>query len=139
MVHVSVGSPAGTYSVGNSAFFRYVVRLSDMGLTIRPSDRDAVALLGAIPHAYHDEGEDSGNGWRVVPASSYEDWPVLEATPQRMRVALETARRLLWENAGHAGITARDISSVDDEIENVLAVLARAEAAGFSVNVSYVS
>jgi len=75
----------------------------------------------------------------VVPATSYEDWPVLEVTPARMRSALETARRVLWENAGSAGISAREISNVDDEIENVLAVIARAEAAGHSVNVTYVS
>jgi hypothetical protein len=139
MIHVNVGSPAGTYSVGSTAFFRYVVRLSDMGLPMRPADRAATDVLGAIPNAYVDEDEYSGNGWRVVPASSYEDWPVLEATPEHLRNALETARRVLWENAAPAGITAREISTIDDEIENVLSVLARAEAAGFSVNVSYVS
>ena len=139
MVHVNVGSPAGAYSVGGSAFFRYVVRLGDVGLPLRASDRDAIDMLSAIPNAYVDEDEYSGNGWRVVPAASYEDWPVLEATPQRFRTALETARRVLWENAAPAGITAREISTIDDEIENVLSVLARAEAAGFSVNVSYVS
>jgi hypothetical protein len=139
MIHVNVGSPAGTYSVGSSAFFRYVVRLSDVGLPLRPADRDATDMLSAIPNANVDEDEYSGNGWRVVPASSYEDWPVLEATPARMRSALETARRVLWENAGSAGISAREISTIDDEIENVLSVLARAEAAGFSVNVSYAS
>jgi hypothetical protein len=139
MVRVNVGSPAGTYSVGGAAFFRYVVRLSDVGLPLRPADRDAIDLLGAIPNAFVDEDEYSGNGWRVVPAASYEDWPVLEATPARLRIALETARRLLWENAAPVGISAREISSIDDEIENVLAVLARAEAAGMCVNVSYVS
>jgi hypothetical protein len=56
-----------------------------------------------------------------------------------LRNALETARRVLWENAAPAGISAHEISSIDDEIENVLSVVARAEAAGFSVNVSYVS
>jgi hypothetical protein len=139
MIHVNVGSPAGTYSVGSTAFFRYVVRLSDMGLPMHAADRDATDVLGAIPNAYVDEDEYSGNGWRVVPASGYEDWPVLEATPERLRNALETARRVLWANAAPAGITAREISTIDDEIENVLSVLARAEAAGFSVNVSYVS
>lgn len=139
MVHVNVGSPAGAYSVGGSAFFRYVVRLADVGLRLRPADRAAIDVLGAIPNAYVDEDEYSGNGWRVVPAMSYQDWPVLEATPERLRTALETARRVLWEQAAPAGITAREISTIDDEIENVLAVLARAEAAGFSVNVTYVS
>ncbi len=139
MVHVNVGSPAGTYSVGGTAFFRYVVRLADVGLPLRQVDRDAIDVLAAIPNAYVDEDEYSGNGWRVVPATTYEDWPILEATPQRLRTALETARRLLWENAAPVGISAREISTIDDEIENVLSVLARAEAAGFSVNVSYVS
>ncbi len=139
MVHVNVGSPAGTYSVGSTAFFRYVVRLSDVGLTLRPIDQAAIDILSAIPNAYVDEDEYSGNGWRVVPATTYEDWPVLEATPERLRNALETARRLLWENAQPVGITALEISSIDDEIENVLSVVARAEAAGFSVNVTYVS
>ena len=74
-----------------------------------------------------------------MPASSYEDWPVLEATPQRLRRALEAARRILWENAAPVGISAREIVSIDEEIENVLSILHRAEAAGFSVSVSYVS
>jgi hypothetical protein len=139
MISVSVGSPAGAYSVGDAAFFRYVVRLSDIGLRLRPADREAVDLLSAIPNAFVDEDELSGNGWRVVPAASLEDWPVLEATPQRLRAALETARRLLWENAAPVGISAKEIVGIDDEIEKVLSVLARAEAAGFSVNVTYVS
>ena len=139
MIHVSVGSPAGTYSVGSLPFFRYVVRLADVGLPLRQADRDAIDLLTAIPHAFTEEDELSGNGWRVVPATSYEDWPVLEATPQRLRAALETARRVLWENAAPAGISATEIVNIDEEIENVFAVLARAEAAGYIVNVTYVS
>jgi hypothetical protein len=139
MVHVNVGSPAGTYSVGSTAFFRYIVRLSDVGLVLHPQDRDAIDILSAIPNAYGDEDEYSGNGWRVVPAATYEDWPVLEATPQRLRRALETARKVLWENAAPVGISAREIVTIDEEIENVLSVIGRAEAAGFSVNVSYVS
>jgi hypothetical protein len=139
MILVSVGSPAGAYSVGNAAFFRYVVRLSEFGLHMRPGDREALDLLSAIPNAFVDEDELSGNGWRVVPATTLEDWPVLEATPQRLRTALETARKLLWENAAPVGISAKEIVAIDDEIENVLSVLARAEAAGFSVNITYVS
>ena len=139
MVHVNVGSPAGTYSVENASFFRYVVRLADAGLRLRPSDHEAVQVLAAIPNAFVDEDEVSGRGWRVVPAASEEDWPVLEVTPQRLRSALQTARRILWENAAPVGISAPEIVSVDEEIDNVLAVLARAEAAGFSVSVSYVS
>ncbi len=140
MIHVNVGSPAGAYSVGGTSFFRFVVRLGDAGLPLlRASDRDAIDVLRAIPNAYDVDDEYSGNGWRVVPAASYEDWAVLEATPERLRSALETAQRLLWENAAPVGITAREIATIDDEIENVLSVVARAEAAGYSVNVSYVS
>jgi hypothetical protein len=139
MVHVNVSSPAGAHSIGDPAFYRWVVRLSDAGLALHQADREAIDLLGAIPNALVDEDEVSGSGWRVVPASSGEDWPFLEATPQRLRRALETARRILWENAAPVGISAREIVTVDEEIENVLAILQRAEAGGFSVNVSYVS
>ena len=138
MTHVSVGSPAGTYNVGSQAFYRYVLRLRDMGLPLRQADREAIDVLAAIPNAMMDEEEVAGRGWRVVPASSYEDWPVLEATPQRLRIALETARRVLWEHAAPSGISAREIVSVEEEIDQVLNVLHRAEAAGFSVNVTYV-
>jgi hypothetical protein len=138
-VHVNVGSPAGTYSVASASFYRYVVRLGDAGLRLHPAERDAVDVLAAIPNAFVDEDELSGMGWRIVPAASEQDWPVLEVTPQRLRRALQTARRILWENAVPVGISALDIVSVEEEIENVLAVVARAEAAGFSVNVSYVS
>ncbi len=139
MVHVNVGSPAGTYSVGSTAFFRYIVRLSDVGLVVHPRDRDAIDMLSAIPNVNVDEDEYSGNGWRVVPAATYEDWPVLEATPQRLRAAFQTARRLLWANAGPVGISAGEIIDVDSDIDSVLSVLHQAEAGGFSVNVSYVS
>ncbi|MBC5811322.1 MAG: hypothetical protein GIW95_10815, partial [Candidatus Eremiobacteraeota bacterium] len=74
-----------------------------------------------------------------VPASGYEDWPVLEVTPQRLRNALQTARRLLWEHAAPNGISAREVVAVDEEIDNVLGILHRAEAGGYSVVVSYVS
>lgn len=139
MVNVNVGSPAGTYSVSSSPFFRYVVRIAEAGFPLGAADRDAVDVLSAIPDADVDEGETYGRGWRVVPASSNEDWPVLEVAPHRLRSALQTARRILWENAAPVGISAREIVNVDEEIDNVLAILARAEAAGFSVSVSYVS
>ncbi|HMD01415.1 MAG TPA: hypothetical protein VKG44_00490 [Candidatus Baltobacteraceae bacterium] len=139
MIHINLSSPAGNYSVGSTPFFRYVVRLSDMGLAVRPADQESIDILAAIPNAYVDEDEISGNGWRVVPAASGGDWPVLEATPRRLRSALETARRLLWENAAPVGITANEIVGIEEELENVLALLDRAEAGGFSVNVTYVS
>jgi len=139
MIHVSVGSPAGSYNVSSSSFYRYVVRLSDVGLPLRPAERDALALLGAIPDAAYEEERLFGPGWRVVPASSLEDWPVLEATPQRVRQALETAQRVLWEHAVPAGISVRELENIEAEIEIVYAVLARAEAAGYSVSISYAS
>ena len=139
MVSVGVGSPAGIFTVANPAFYRYVLRLAEAPLHASASDRAQLDVLANVPHAYADEEECSGDGWRIVPAMSYEDWPVLEATPQRLRAAFQTARRLLWKNAGPVGISAGDMIAIDTEIESVLGVLRQAEAGGFSVNVSYVS
>ena len=140
-VHVNVASPAGAYTVGNVSFFRYIVRLSEMELPLGGGDREALDLLAAIPHAFEPESElaVSGAGWRVVPAQGDLDWPVLEATPQRLRTALERARALLWSNAARVHVSAREITSIEEELDAVYGVLMRAEAAGFAVNVSYVS
>jgi hypothetical protein len=139
MVSVSVGSPAGMCTFASPAFYRYVLRLAEAPLNATSADRAQLDVLANVPHAYADEEECSGDGWRIVPAVSYEDWPVLEATPQRLRAAFQTARRLLWANAGPVGISAGDMIAVDTEIESVLGVLRQAEASGYSVNVSYVS
>jgi len=139
MVHVNVASPAGSYTVGSTSFFRYILRLAEMGLRLGPSDNEAVEMLASIPHAFFDDGIASGNGWRIVPPVSLEDWPVMEATPQRLRNALQTARRILWENAAPVGVTAVDIVRIEEELDAVLGILQRAEAAGFPVNISYVS
>lgn len=138
MISVSVGSPAGMCTVASPAFYRYVLRLAEAPLHASAVDRAHLDVLANVPHAYADEEECSGDGWRIVPAVSYEDWPVLEATPQRLRAAFQTARRLLWTNAGPVGISAGDMIAVDTEIDSVLGVLHQAEAGGFSVNVSYV-
>jgi hypothetical protein len=139
MVHVNVASPAGACTVGNASFFRYIVRLAEAELTLRSEDREALEMLAAIPHAFFDEDVQSGRGWRIVPPASLDDWPVLESTPQRLRAALQIARRVLWENAAPVGVSAREIVSIEEELDRVLVVLQRAEAAGVSVNVSYVS
>ena len=139
MVHMSVGSPSGSCTVGNPAFYRYVLRLVDAELALDDVDRANLDVLAAIPHAFIDDDVASGSGWRIVPAASLEDWPVLEATPQRLRAAFQTARRLLWRNAAPVGISAGDIVDVDTDIDTVLGVLQRAEAAGCPVSVSYVS
>jgi len=139
MINVSVGSPAGMCTVASPAFYRYVLRLAEAPLHASASDRAQLDVLANVPHAYADEEECAGDGWRIVPAVSYEDWPVLEATPQRLRAAFQTARRLLWTNAGPVGISAGDMIAVDTQIDSVLGVLHQAEAGGFSVNVSYVS
>lgn len=139
-VHISVASPAGAYTVGNTSFFRYIVRLAEAGLPLHGEDREALEMLAAIPHAFFDDEESAwGRGWRVVPPASLNDWPVLESTPQRARAAFETARRILWENAAPVGITAREIVAIEDELDAVFSVLERAERAGFAVNISYVS
>ncbi len=142
LVHVNVASPAGAYTVGNASFFRYIVRLAELGLAVTGPDREAVDILAAIPHAFDPEDDVpalSGAGWRIVPAQGEMDWPVLEATPQRLRTALERARTLLWKNAARFPVSAREISAIEDELDAVYGVLMRAEAAGFAVNVSYVS
>ncbi|MBV9441014.1 MAG: hypothetical protein JOZ24_13595 [Candidatus Eremiobacteraeota bacterium] len=138
MISVNVGSPAGMCSVANPAFFRYVLRLGE-ALDASPTDRAHLDVLANVPHAFGEEEESAGDGWRIVPAAHYEDWPVLEATPQRLLGAFQTARRLLWANAGPVGISAGELVAVDSEIESVLGVLRQAEAGGYSVNVAYVS
>ena len=112
--------------------------MSEAPLHASAVDRAQLNVLANVPHAFADEEESSGDGWRVVPAMSYEDWSVLEATPQRLRAAFQTARRLLWANAGPVGISAGEMIAIDTEIESVLGVLHQAEAGGYSVNVSYV-
>jgi hypothetical protein len=139
MIHVNVGSPAGMCTVANPSFYRYVLRLGDSEIAVSADDRAQLDMLAAIPHAFTDESMTSGDGWRIVPAASYEDWPVLEASPQRLRAAFQTARRVLWKNAAPVGISAGEIVAIDAEIDNVLGVLRQAEAVGYSVNVSYVS
>jgi hypothetical protein len=142
LVHVNVASPAGAYTVGNSSFFRYIVRMGESGLPLGRADREALDVLSAIPHAFEPDDEVpliSGAGWRVVPAQGELDWPVLEATPQRLRSAFECARALLWVNADKFRVSAREITSIEEELEAVYGVLQDAEAAGFPVNVSYVS
>lgn len=139
-VNVSVASPAGTYTVGNASFFRYIVRLAEARLNLSGTDRELLEMLAAIPHAFFDDDELLwGRGWRVIPPVSLDDWPVLESTPQRIRAALETARRILWENAAPIGVSAREIVAIENELDEVFAVLKRAEDAGVPVNISYVS
>jgi len=142
LVHVNVASPAGAYTVGNASFFRFIVRLAEMDLKLSRTDQEAVDVLAAIPHAF-DADEDvplvSGRGWRVVPAQGEMDWPVLEATPQRLRTALERASSILWANAAACRVSAREITAIEEELDAVYGVLMRAEAAGVAVNVSYVA
>ena len=140
-VHVNVASPAGAYTVGNASFFRYIVRLGELEPPLSRYDREALDVLAAIPHAFEADDEVpmvSGAGWRVVPAQGELDWAVLEATPQRLRTALERARTLLWNNAARVQESAREIDAIEHELDAVYGVLMRAEAAGVAVNVSYV-
>ena len=138
-VQVNIGSPAGAYASSSTPFFNYVVRLSESDLAINESERRALELLGAIPHAFIDGDSCEGPGWRIVPPCSLEDWPVLETEPRRLRAALETALGVIWRHAAAVGISAREIAIVDEEIEKVLFVVDQAERAGFKINMSYVS
>lgn len=140
-VHISVTSPAGAYTVGNASFFRYILKLTGSDVHLHAHEREALTMLAAIPHAFFDGEDDpqSGMGWRVVPPSSLNDWPVLESTPQRFRAALQTARRLLWEQAEPVGVSAGEIVAIEDELDELFSVLRSAEEAGFPVNLSYVT
>jgi hypothetical protein len=142
LIHVNIASPAGAYTVGNASFFRYIVRLAELGPSLSQADSEALGVLSAIPHAFEAD-EDvpmlSGRGWRIVPAQGDMDWPVLEATPERLRSALERARNILWNNAARLHVSAREIDSIETELDAVFGVIMRAEAAGFAVNVSYVA
>ena len=142
LIHVNVASPAGAYSVGSVSFFRYILRLGELGLPLSNADREAVEVLSAIPHALGPDDEvpfASGRGWRVVPAQGEMDWPVLEATPERLRSALERARNLLWVHAARFSVSAGEIFAIEEELDAVYGVLMRAQAAGVAVNVSYVA
>src|SRR5579863_1173704 len=142
LVHVNVASTAGAYTVGNASFFRYILRLGELGLPLSLADQEAVDVLAAVPHALGAEEEVafvSGPGWRVVPAQGEMDWPVLEATPERLHSAFERARSLLWMNAARFRVSAREIASIEFELDEVYGVLMRAAAAGVAVNISYVA
>jgi hypothetical protein len=142
LIHVNVASAAGAYTVGNASFFRYILRMGELGLPLSLADQEAADVLGAVPHALGAEEEVSsvsGPGWRVVPAQGDLDWPVLEATPERLRSALERARSLLWTHAARFRVSANEISAIERELDEVYGVLMRAAAAGVAVNVSYVA
>jgi hypothetical protein len=142
LVHVNVASTAGAYTVGSASFFRYILRLGELGLSLSLADQEAVDVLAAVPHALGAEEEVafvSGPGWRVVPAQGELDWPVLEATPERLHSALERARNLLWTHAARFRVSAREISAIEIELDEVYGVLMRAAAAGVAVNISYVA
>lgn len=141
-MHVNVASPAGGYTVANASFFRYILRLAELDLPVSTSDQEALDVLAAIPHAFDVEAAEegsplSGRGWRIVPPRGEMDWPVLEATPQRLHSAFERARRILWQHAANFRVSAREIAAIEDELDAVYGVIMRAEAAGFAVNVSY--
>jgi hypothetical protein len=142
LIHVNVASPAGAYTVGSPSFFRYILRLGELGLPLSIADQEAVDVLAAVPHALGAEEEVSfvsGPGWRVVPAQGELDWPVLEATPERLRSALVRAHSILWTHAARFHVTAREIAAIEQELDEVYGVLMRAAAAGVAVNVSYVA
>lgn len=142
LIHVNVASTAGAYTVGSAPFFRYILKLGEFGLPLSLADQEAVDVLSAIPHAFgpdEEVGFASGRGWRVVPAQGELDWPVLEATPERLHSALERARSLLWTHAARFAVSAGEISAIEEELDAVYGVLMRAQAAGVAVNVSYVA
>jgi hypothetical protein len=142
LIHVNVASSAGAYTVGSASFFRYILRLGEHGLPLSLADQEAVDVLAAVPHALgptDEVGFLSGPGWRVVPAQGELDWPVLEATPERLRSALERARSILWTHAARVPVSVRELTTIEHELDEVYGVLMRAAAAGVAVNISYVA
>jgi hypothetical protein len=140
-VNVNVASAAGGYTVGSFSFFRYILRMGELGLTLSLADQEAVDVLAAVPPAVGIEDDlpsVSGRGWRVVPAQGDFDWAVLEATPERLHSELERARHLLWMHAARFQVSAREISSIEEELDAIYGVLLRAQAAGVAVNMFYV-
>jgi len=55
-------------TVASPAFYRYVLRLGEAPLDVAAGDRAQLDVLANVPHAYADEEECSGDGWRIVPA-----------------------------------------------------------------------
>ncbi len=142
LIAVNVASTAGAYTVGNASFFRYILRLSELGLALSNADQEAVDVLAAVPHALGalEEGSSlSGRGWRVIPAQGELDWPVLEATPERLHSALERARSILWTHAARFQVSAGEIAAIEEELDAVYGIIMRAQAAGVAVSVSYVA
>lgn len=142
LIHISVASTAGAYTVGNPSFFRYIVRLAELGLPLSFADQEAVDILASIPNAFEHEGEVppvSGRGWRLVPAQHELDWPVLEATPERLRSVFDRALGILWTHAARFAVTAGEMTAIEAELDEVDGVLIRAQEAGVPVNVSYVA
>lgn len=141
-IHVNVASPAGAHAVGSLAFFRYIVRQGELAMPFERADQEALELLGAIPDAFNDEEEEMlpryGRGWRIVPAQDSMDWPVLEATPQRLRDALLRAQHMLWQHAANWSVSVGELNCIESDLDAVYGVLSRAETAGVPVNVSYV-
>lgn len=142
MIHVNVASSAGGYTVGTPAFFHYIVRLAEFDMSLSRDDREALDVLSAIPHALDRDEEAarlSGRGWRIVPPRDAFDWPVLEATPQRLRSALARARKILWMRAAEFRVSAEDVAAIETELEAVDGVILRAEVAGVPISLSYIT
>ncbi len=140
-VNVNVASAAGGCTVGSPSFFRYILRVGELGLPLSMADQEAVDVLSAVPPAVGIEDDlpsVSGRGWRVVPAQGDLDWAVLEATPERLHSALERARHLLWTHAARFAVSVGEIDSIEEQLDAVYGVLMRAQAAGVAVNVTYV-
>ena len=57
LIHVNVASTAGAYTVGSASFFRYILRLGELGLPLSLADQEAVDVLAAVPHALGAEEE----------------------------------------------------------------------------------
>ncbi len=70
LIHVNVASAAGAYTVGSASFFRYILRLGELGLALSLADQEAVDVLAAVPHALG--AEEDVHSFRVPAGASFQ-------------------------------------------------------------------
>ena len=99
-------------------------------------------ILGSVPHAF--EADDdvpyvSGRGWRVVPRAAIWIGRYWKRRRSGCAPPSNALRRFCGRTPRAFHVSAREITAIEEELDEVYGVLQRAEAAGVAVNVSYVA
>ena len=142
LIHVNVASVAGAYTVGSISFFRYILRLGELGLPLYPGrSRGGRHPLGDSART----GPGGRSGLRIRTrlarrsgarrnglARAGSD---ARTAPQRFRKSPQPA----LDACGTFAVSAGEIASIEEELDAVYGVIMRAQAAGVAVNVSYVA